>query len=53
LAGEVRKPPALAGSSSGYRFLQDESQDAVTSTFMFHELPPKVRRSFSVNSRAC
>jgi ubiquinone/menaquinone biosynthesis C-methylase UbiE len=25
--------------------LQDESQDAVTSIFMFHELPPKVRRT--------
>jgi ubiquinone/menaquinone biosynthesis C-methylase UbiE len=25
--------------------LDDESQDAVTSTFMFHELPPKVRRN--------
>lgn len=25
--------------------LPDESQDAVTSIFMFHELPPKVRRS--------
>src|SRR5216683_5637939 len=24
--------------------LEDESQDAVTSIFMFHELPPKVRR---------
>ena len=24
--------------------LPDESQDAVTSIFMFHELPPKVRR---------
>ena len=24
--------------------LQDESQDAVTSIFLFHELPPKVRR---------
>jgi ubiquinone/menaquinone biosynthesis C-methylase UbiE len=24
--------------------LGDESQDAVTSIFMFHELPPKVRR---------
>jgi ubiquinone/menaquinone biosynthesis C-methylase UbiE len=24
--------------------LADESQDAVTSAFMFHELPPKVRR---------
>ena len=23
----------------------DESQDAVTSIFMFHELPPKVRRT--------
>jgi hypothetical protein len=33
--------------------LPDESQDAVTSIFMFHEVPPKVRRSFSVNSRAC
>jgi ubiquinone/menaquinone biosynthesis C-methylase UbiE len=25
--------------------LADESQDAVTSTFVFHELPPKVRRT--------
>jgi ubiquinone/menaquinone biosynthesis C-methylase UbiE len=25
--------------------LDDESRDAVTSTFMFHELPPKVRRA--------
>ena len=25
--------------------LQNESQDAVTSIFMFHELPPKVRRT--------
>jgi ubiquinone/menaquinone biosynthesis C-methylase UbiE len=25
--------------------LDDESQDAVTSVFMFHELPPKVRRA--------
>jgi ubiquinone/menaquinone biosynthesis C-methylase UbiE len=25
--------------------LDDESQDAVTSIFMFHELPPKVRRA--------
>ncbi len=24
--------------------VKDESQDAVTSIFMFHELPPKVRR---------
>jgi ubiquinone/menaquinone biosynthesis C-methylase UbiE len=24
--------------------LPDESQDAVTSIFMFHELPPRVRR---------
>jgi ubiquinone/menaquinone biosynthesis C-methylase UbiE len=24
--------------------LKDQSQDAVTSIFMFHELPPKVRR---------
>jgi ubiquinone/menaquinone biosynthesis C-methylase UbiE len=25
--------------------LEDQSQDAVTSTFMFHELPPEVRRN--------
>ena len=29
----------------------DESQDAVTSIFLFHELPPKVRRID--NARAC
>ena len=27
--------------------LRDESQDAATSIFMMHELPPKVRRSSS------
>ena len=25
--------------------MPDESQDAVTSIFLFHELPPKVRRT--------
>ena len=25
--------------------LDDETQDAVTSIFMFHELPPRVRRA--------
>ena len=29
----------------------DESQDALTSIFVFHELPPKVRGSFSANVR--
>ena len=34
--------------------LKDESQDAVTCIFMFHELPPQVRRTvFREFARVC